>query len=148
MVSTSISLISPWLHCVTQLYVVIWTQFDPTRALLTLYTLTLNVVYLILLSIHPFQACFRHLDNQQLDIDFVLSRIGSCFHRPLCFCYPSDVGECCAMLLVNFKYKYWWCSILVLGWGYHIEKPKMKYVRQKSYGANFSWDKRTRRSAK
>lgn len=49
------------------------TQFDPTRALLTLYTWTLIVLYLIFLLIHPFQACFRHLDNQQLYIDFVLS---------------------------------------------------------------------------
>ncbi|XP_067931328.1 NADH dehydrogenase [ubiquinone] iron-sulfur protein 4, mitochondrial-like [Watersipora subatra] len=34
------------------------------------------------------------------------------------------------------------------GWGYHIEQPATKYVRPKSYGANFSWNKRTRRTAK
>ena len=40
------------------------------------------------------------------------------------------------------------CFLLFAGWGYHIEQPKTKYVRPKSYGANFSWNKRTRRTAK
>jgi len=36
----------------------------------------------------------------------------------------------------------------IVGWNYHVEKPRTKYIRPKSYGANFSWDKRTRRTAK
>ncbi|KAM7536706.1 hypothetical protein Aperf_G00000086166 [Anoplocephala perfoliata] len=34
------------------------------------------------------------------------------------------------------------------GWNYYIEEPKKTIVKPKSYGANFSWDKRTRRSCK
>ncbi|KAK1792405.1 hypothetical protein P4O66_012355 [Electrophorus voltai] len=34
------------------------------------------------------------------------------------------------------------------GWSYDITEKRMPKPRVKSYGANFSWDKRTRRSAK
>ncbi|KAM6959020.1 NADH dehydrogenase [ubiquinone] iron-sulfur protein 4, mitochondrial [Aplochiton taeniatus] len=34
------------------------------------------------------------------------------------------------------------------GWSYDITEKRMAKPRVKSYGANFSWDKRTRRSAK
>uniref|UniRef100_A0A1I8GVX1 NADH dehydrogenase [ubiquinone] iron-sulfur protein 4, mitochondrial n=1 Tax=Macrostomum lignano TaxID=282301 RepID=A0A1I8GVX1_9PLAT len=34
------------------------------------------------------------------------------------------------------------------GWAYHIEERRVPPLRPKSYGANFSWDKRTRRSTK
>ncbi|CDQ93946.1 unnamed protein product, partial [Oncorhynchus mykiss] len=34
------------------------------------------------------------------------------------------------------------------GWSYDITEKMEKKPRAKSYGANFSWDKRTRRSAK
>ncbi|XP_055055905.1 NADH dehydrogenase [ubiquinone] iron-sulfur protein 4, mitochondrial [Misgurnus anguillicaudatus] len=34
------------------------------------------------------------------------------------------------------------------GWSYDITEKRDKKPRVKSYGANFSWDKRTRRSAK
>lgn len=34
------------------------------------------------------------------------------------------------------------------GWSYEITEKRSSKPRVKSYGANFSWDKRTRRSAK
>ncbi|KAI1900343.1 hypothetical protein AGOR_G00048990 [Albula goreensis] len=34
------------------------------------------------------------------------------------------------------------------GWSYDIQEKRTSKPRVKSYGANFSWDKRTRRSAK
>lgn len=34
------------------------------------------------------------------------------------------------------------------GWSYDITEKRTSKPRVKSYGANFSWDKRTRRSAK
>ncbi|XP_016416577.1 NADH dehydrogenase [ubiquinone] iron-sulfur protein 4, mitochondrial-like [Sinocyclocheilus rhinocerous] len=34
------------------------------------------------------------------------------------------------------------------GWSYDIAEKRVPKLRVKSYGANFSWDKRTRRSAK
>ncbi|VDM34898.1 unnamed protein product [Hydatigera taeniaeformis] len=34
------------------------------------------------------------------------------------------------------------------GWNYFVEDPKKTTVKPKSYAANFSWDKRTRRSCK
>ncbi|KAK7071076.1 NADH dehydrogenase Fe-S protein subunit 4 ndufs4 [Halocaridina rubra] len=34
------------------------------------------------------------------------------------------------------------------GWAWHTEEPPVKPSRVKSYGANFSWNKRTRRSTK
>ncbi|KAL8580290.1 NADH dehydrogenase Fe-S protein subunit 4 ndufs4 [Nucella lapillus] len=34
------------------------------------------------------------------------------------------------------------------GWQFLIEEPKEKSFKKKSYGANFAWDKRTRRSMK
>lgn len=34
------------------------------------------------------------------------------------------------------------------GWEYFIEQPKFSTFKKKSYGANFSWDKRTRVSTK
>lgn len=30
------------------------------------------------------------------------------------------------------------------GWSYEVEEPKRLKMRFKSYGGNFSWDKRTR----
>ncbi|XP_076443594.1 NADH dehydrogenase [ubiquinone] iron-sulfur protein 4, mitochondrial-like [Babylonia areolata] len=34
------------------------------------------------------------------------------------------------------------------GWQFFIEEPKQTSFKKKSYGANFSWDKRTRRTTK
>ncbi|XP_069780438.1 NADH dehydrogenase [ubiquinone] iron-sulfur protein 4, mitochondrial [Narcine bancroftii] len=34
------------------------------------------------------------------------------------------------------------------GWSYEVEEKKIKVTRPKSYGANFSWNKRTRVSTK
>ncbi|XP_066935853.1 NADH dehydrogenase [ubiquinone] iron-sulfur protein 4, mitochondrial-like [Clytia hemisphaerica] len=34
------------------------------------------------------------------------------------------------------------------GWNYEIQEPTLPKVRSKSYGANFSWNKRTRISSK
>ena len=35
-----------------------------------------------------------------------------------------------------------------LGWTYQVSKPQKPKMTSKSYGANFSWDKRTRVSSK
>jgi len=34
------------------------------------------------------------------------------------------------------------------GWSFDVQEPTQKPPRAKSYAANFSWNKRTRRSAK
>lgn len=34
------------------------------------------------------------------------------------------------------------------GWSYFVDEPKEKTLQAKSYGANFSWDKRSRRAMK
>uniref|UniRef100_A0A672ZXA5 NADH dehydrogenase [ubiquinone] iron-sulfur protein 4, mitochondrial n=1 Tax=Sphaeramia orbicularis TaxID=375764 RepID=A0A672ZXA5_9TELE len=38
--------------------------------------------------------------------------------------------------------------VFLSGWSYEITEKRTSKPRVKSYGANFSWDKRTRRSAK
>ena len=38
--------------------------------------------------------------------------------------------------------------IHLAGWSYEVEEPKKPKMRPKSYGANFSWDKKTRVSTK
>ena len=37
---------------------------------------------------------------------------------------------------------------IVVGWDYHVEERKETKFKPKSYGANFSWDKKTRVSTK
>ncbi|XP_065063288.1 NADH dehydrogenase [ubiquinone] iron-sulfur protein 4, mitochondrial-like [Rhopilema esculentum] len=34
------------------------------------------------------------------------------------------------------------------GWKYKVDEPKRTSIKPKSYGANFSWNKRTRSSTK
>merc|ERR1711972_829330 len=34
------------------------------------------------------------------------------------------------------------------GWSYHIEEPNLRKPKTKSYGSNFAWNKRTRRTCK
>uniref|UniRef100_A0A672NSJ3 NADH dehydrogenase [ubiquinone] iron-sulfur protein 4, mitochondrial n=1 Tax=Sinocyclocheilus grahami TaxID=75366 RepID=A0A672NSJ3_SINGR len=53
--------------------------------------------------------------------------------NPACKIYLAD----CALRLFIFT-----------GWSYDITEKRVPKPRVKSYGANFSWDKRTRRSAK
>ena len=63
-----------------------------------------------------------------------------------------------ALLMICFPYKWPGYKANVFhedieflplpGWSYEVEEPKRPKMRSKSYGSNFSWDKRTRVVAK
>ena len=53
-------------------------------------------------------------------------------------------------LVINFERhdSYTYTDLIGTGWAYEVAQPKKLKMRPKSYGANFSWDKKTRVVAK
>jgi len=63
-------------------------------------------------------------------------------HSILCSSYSADP---LSNMSVSFDSKEEAIAFAVKnGWSYEVEEPKKLKMRSKSYGSNFSWDKRTR----